>query len=74
MLEALMRARPGLLSAEDLLEKVWDEHADPLTKTVSVTISRLRWKLGARLSSRRAGVGYRIKGSEGGTGQSSSKS
>jgi DNA-binding response OmpR family regulator len=46
VLEALMRARPGLLSAEDLLERVWDEHADPFTKTVSVTISRLRRKLG----------------------------
>jgi DNA-binding response OmpR family regulator len=46
VLEALMRARPGLLSAEDLLEKVWDEHADPFTKTVSVTMSRLRRKLG----------------------------
>ncbi len=46
VLEALMRARPGLLSAEDLLEEVWDENADPFTKTVSVTISRLRRKLG----------------------------
>ena len=39
VLEALMRAQPGFLSAEDLLEQVWDEHADPFTKTVSVTIS-----------------------------------
>jgi DNA-binding response OmpR family regulator len=31
---------------EDLLEQVWDEHADPFTNTVSVTISRLRRKLG----------------------------
>jgi DNA-binding response OmpR family regulator len=46
VLEALMQARPGFLSAEELLEKVWDEHADPFTKTVSVTISRLRRKLG----------------------------
>jgi DNA-binding response OmpR family regulator len=45
-LEALMRARPGVLSAEPLLEQVWDENADPFTKTVSVTISRLRRKLG----------------------------
>lgn len=46
VLEALMRARPGVLSAEDLLERVWDENADPFTKTVSVTMSRLRRKLG----------------------------
>jgi DNA-binding response OmpR family regulator len=47
LLEALLRAAPAPLSAEDLLEKVWDEHADPFTKTVTVTISRLRRKLGA---------------------------
>jgi DNA-binding response OmpR family regulator len=46
VLEALMRAHPAVLSAEDLLEQVWDENADPFTKTVSVTISRLRRKLG----------------------------
>jgi DNA-binding response OmpR family regulator len=46
VLEALMRAHPGVLSAEDLLEQVWDENADPFTKTVSVTMSRLRRKLG----------------------------
>jgi DNA-binding response OmpR family regulator len=45
-LEALMRSHPQVLSAEDLLEQVWDENADPFTKTVSVTISRLRRKLG----------------------------
>jgi DNA-binding response OmpR family regulator len=64
VLEALMRARPGLLSAEDLLEKVWDEHADPFTKTVSVTISRLRRKLGdPPVIETIPGVGYRIDGS-----------
>jgi DNA-binding response OmpR family regulator len=46
VLEALMRAAPAPLSAEDLLRQVWDEHADPFTKTVHVTISRLRRKLG----------------------------
>jgi DNA-binding response OmpR family regulator len=46
VLEALMRAQPGVLSAEDLLEQVWDENADPFTRTVSVTMSRLRRKLG----------------------------
>ena len=46
VLEALMRAFPATLSAEDLLEQAWDEHTDPFTNTVSVTISRLRRKLG----------------------------
>ena len=46
VLEALMAACPAYLSAEDLLDKVWDENADPFTKTVTVTIGRLRQKLG----------------------------
>jgi DNA-binding response OmpR family regulator len=46
LLEALMRAQHAVLSAEDLLEQVWDENADPFTNTVQVTISRLRRKLG----------------------------
>lgn len=46
VLEALLRAGEGVLSAEDLLEQVWDEHADPFTNTVLVTVSRLRRKLG----------------------------
>ncbi len=46
VLEALVCASPGYLSAEQLLEKVWDENADPFTKTVTVTVGRLRRKLG----------------------------
>jgi DNA-binding response OmpR family regulator len=46
LLEALMKASPAFLSAEELLEQVWDENADPFTKTVQVTIGRLRRKLG----------------------------
>jgi DNA-binding response OmpR family regulator len=69
VLEALMRAQPGLVSAEDLLEQVWDEHADPFTKTVSVTISRLRRKLGdPPVIKTVPNVGYQITGSSGGTG------
>jgi DNA-binding response OmpR family regulator len=61
VLEALLRARPGFLSAEDLLEQAWDEHADPLTNTVAVTIGRLRRKLGnPPVISTTPGVGYRI--------------
>jgi DNA-binding response OmpR family regulator len=46
LLEALLREAPAVLSAERLLEQVWDENADPFTKTVQVTIGRLRRKLG----------------------------
>lgn len=46
LLEALLRDAPAVLSAERLLEQVWDENADPFTKTVQVTIGRLRRKLG----------------------------
>ena len=61
VLEALMRAQPGVLSAEDLLEQVWDEHADPFTNVVFVTISRLRRKLGdPQVIESRPRVGYRI--------------
>lgn len=61
VLEALLRASPGFLSAEDLLEQVWDENADPFTNTVAVTISRLRRKLGSPPAiTTTSGVGYRI--------------
>ena len=46
VLEALMKAAPATLSAENLLAQAWDENADPFTKTVQVTIGRLRRKLG----------------------------
>jgi len=61
VLEALMRASPAYLSAEDLLEQVWDENADPFTKTVQVTIGRLRRKLGdPPIIETLAGAGYRV--------------
>jgi DNA-binding response OmpR family regulator len=61
VLAALIRAAPAPLSAEDLLRQVWDEHADPFTKTVAVTISRLRRKLGKPdLIETLPRIGYRI--------------
>ncbi|MEV5842516.1 response regulator transcription factor [Streptomyces sp. NPDC051985] len=61
LLEALLRASPAHLSTEDLLEQVWDEHADPFTNTVTVTVGRLRRKLGQPpVISTTPGVGYRI--------------
>jgi DNA-binding response OmpR family regulator len=62
VLEALMRAAPAALSAEDLLEQVWDENTDPFTKTVQVTIGRLRRKLGEpQVIETVPAVGYRIQ-------------
>ncbi len=61
VLEALLLASPGALSTERLLEQVWDENADPFTKTVQVTIGRLRRKLGEpSVIDTLPGVGYRI--------------
>ena len=61
VLEALLVAAPAFLRAEDLLEQVWDEQADPFTNTVTVTIGRLRRKLGdPPVISTTPGVGYRI--------------
>ncbi|MFB4318277.1 response regulator transcription factor [Actinomadura sp. 21ATH] len=47
VLEYLLAAEGRVVSAEELLERVWDEAADPFTTTVKATINRLRAKLGA---------------------------
>lgn len=61
LLEALMAASPRYLSTKELLEKVWDENADPFTKTVAVTVGRLRRKLGEpQVIETAVGVAYRI--------------
>jgi DNA-binding response OmpR family regulator len=66
VLEALLSATPAFLSAEDLLEQVWDEQADPFTNTVTVTIGRLRRKLGdPPVITTAPGVGYRLAGQPG---------
>jgi DNA-binding response OmpR family regulator len=63
VLEVLLAAPGVVVSAEELLERVWDEHADPFTNVVGVTISRLRRKLGdPPLIETMARVGYRIAG------------
>ena len=46
MLECLLAADGRVVSAEELLTRVWDEAADPFTTTVKTTIGRLRAKLG----------------------------
>jgi DNA-binding response OmpR family regulator len=46
VLELLLSAQGRVVSAEEILERVWDEMADPFTSAVKVTMSRLRRKLG----------------------------
>lgn len=61
VLEVLMAAEGGVISAEELLEKAWDEHADPFTNAVRITVSALRKRLGEPwLIATVPGVGYRI--------------
>jgi DNA-binding response OmpR family regulator len=46
VLHVLLRARGQVVSTEDLLEQAWDEHADPFSHVVKVTVMTLRRKLG----------------------------
>jgi two-component system, OmpR family, response regulator VanR len=61
VLEALMSADGAAVSAEDLLQQVWDEHADPFTNTVRMTVMTLRRKLGQpAVLETVMGAGYRV--------------
>jgi two-component system response regulator VanR len=61
VLEALMAADGGTVSTEDLLHRVWDEHADPFTNTVRMTVMTLRRKLGGPpVVHTVVGAGYRV--------------
>jgi DNA-binding response OmpR family regulator len=61
VLEVLLAARGSVVSSEDLLERVWDENADPFTTTVRVTMMTLRRKLGEPgLIDTVVGAGYRV--------------
>lgn len=61
VLEVLVAARGGVISAEELLEKAWDENADPFTNAVRITVSALRKRLGEPwIIATVPGVGYRI--------------
>jgi DNA-binding response OmpR family regulator len=61
VLEALMAAEGATVSAEQLLERVWDEHTDPFTNVVRMTIMTLRRKLGdPPVVQTVIGVGYRM--------------
>jgi DNA-binding response OmpR family regulator len=61
VLEMLITADGAVVSAEQLLEHVWDQHADPFSNVVSVTMTRLRRKLGEPpLIETVVGRGYRL--------------
>lgn len=62
VLEELMRADGGVVSAEQLLEKAWDEQIDPFTNVVRFTVMNVRRKLGEpQVIDTVQGVGYRLK-------------
>ena len=57
----LVAAEGGVISAEELLARAWDENADPFTNAVRITVSALRKRLGEPwIIATVAGVGYRI--------------
>jgi DNA-binding response OmpR family regulator len=61
VLQVLMAADGATVSAEELLERVWDEHTDPFTNVVRMTIMTLRRKLGdPQVVETVIGVGYRM--------------
>jgi DNA-binding response OmpR family regulator len=61
ILEMLLAADGAVISAEELLEHVWDANADPFSNIISVTMTRLRRKLGTPpLIDTVVGKGYRI--------------
>jgi DNA-binding response OmpR family regulator len=61
VLELLLGVQGAVVSSEEILERVWDEYADPFSTAVKTTISRLRAKLGdPPLIETVAQAGYRI--------------
>ena len=67
VLEVLVAAQGGVVSAEELLGRAWDENANPFTNAVRITVSALRKRLGEPwLIATVPGVGYRIDSASGG--------
>jgi len=68
VLEVLVAAEGGVVSAEELLSRAWDENADPFTNAVRITVSGLRKRLGEPgIITTVPGVGYRVEtGRDGG--------
>ncbi|WP_432499053.1 response regulator transcription factor [Kineococcus gypseus] len=66
VLEVLLAADGGVVSAEQLLARAWDENADPFTNAVRITVSTLRKRLGRPwVVATVPGVGYRIDAGDG---------
>ncbi|MEU6379137.1 response regulator transcription factor [Streptomyces sp. NPDC046909] len=62
VLTELLLAEGAVVSAEQLLEKAWDENTDPFTNTVRVTVMKLRKKLGQpQVVETVSGAGYRVR-------------
>jgi two-component system response regulator VanR len=62
VLEVLVAADGGVVSAEELLQRAWDENADPFTNAVRITVSGLRKRLGEPwIIATVPGAGYRIE-------------
>jgi two-component system response regulator VanR len=74
VLEVLVAAEGGVVRTEELLQRAWDENADPFTNAVRITVSGLRKRLGEPwIIATVAGVGYRMDtepdaGAQGGDG------
>ncbi|HET6499474.1 MAG TPA: response regulator transcription factor [Amycolatopsis sp.] len=69
VLEVLLSAKGAVVSSEELLERVWDENADPFTTTVRVTVMTLRKKLGEPgIIETVVGSGYRVPDAGSGKG------
>jgi two-component system response regulator VanR len=67
VLDVLIAADGGVVSAEELLERAWDENADPFTNAVRITVSALRKRLGEPwVIATVPGAGYRIESGVGG--------
>src|ERR671917_43820 len=61
VLEVLVAAEGGVVSAEQLLKRAWDQNADPFTNAVRITVSALRKRLGEpSIIATVPGAGYRI--------------
>jgi len=70
VLEVLVAAEGGVVSAEELLARAWDENADPFTNAVRITVSGLRKRLGEPwIITTVAGAGYRIDAETGPEGE-----
>jgi two-component system response regulator VanR len=70
VLDVLVAAEGGVVSAEELLERAWDANADPFTNAVRITVSALRKRLGEPwIIATVPGVGYRIDTGAGAGGE-----